>query len=577
MTYAVKVENLWFKYVGSDDWVLKNISFSAREGETLVIMGPSGCGKSTLLYVLAGMAPRIIRGFVKGYVSIAGLDVLNSMPEELTRLVGFVFQNPEIQVIMPSVIEEVAFGLENLGLSPQEIDRRVREVLELTGLAHKMHESPHSLSPGEKQVLAIASVLALRPKVLILDEPTSMLDHPGTMRILELIESIKRETSMTLVIVEHRIEWVAEHADKVVIMEDGKVIAEGKPDEVFDNKNLILKTGVRPPQVSEIFYKLSDAVPQSVNRVPVTLKDALLFLEQRVKLKPPESHAHPARGDVKSTTEKEVVIEVKDLWFRYGRDLPWVLRGVNLEIRRGEFVAIIGHSGVGKTTLVKHFIGLLKPVNGYVKVLGLDTRKTPVSTLAKYVGMVFQNPEAQLFASTIYDEMSFALRKLGLSRAEIEARIRDALEAVDLHKPLHMSPHLLSFGEKHRLAIASVLALKPKVVILDEPFSGLDYKRSLQLLLVLKKLTEHGGTVVLVAHDLQLISEVADRVVVLANGEVVRDETVHKVLSDVDWLVEHGFTPLQSTLLAKKLGLSGVVKTSEVAELLTKLVKDAGS
>lgn len=574
MEEVIRVENLWFKYIGSDEWVLKDISFRVREGETVVIMGPSGCGKSTLLYVLVGMIPHIIRGEIRGHVNLMGLDVLKSRPEELTRLVGLVFQNPEIQVIMPSVVEEVAFGLENLNLGRDEIDKRIREVLELTGLVHKMHESPYSLSLGEKQVLAIASVLALRPRILVLDEPTSMLDHPGTRRILELIEKIKKETGMTLVVVEHRIEWVAEHADKIIIMEDGKITCEGKSGEIFNNKDLVVKTGVRPPQVSEVFYKVLDSKPGSFSKIPVALREAVEFLKARAMLKPARAVAvstTPKGGGAEVST-KRVVIEVKDLWFRYSKDLPWILRGVNLEAREGEFLAIIGHSGVGKTTLVKHFNGLLKPVNGCVKILGYDTRKTPVSTLARIVGMVFQNPEAQFFASTIYDEMGFALRKMGLSKEEAEKRIGEALEAVDLRKPLQMSPHLLSFGEKHRLAIASILALKPKVIVLDEPFSGLDYKRSLQLLLVLKKFTEQGGTVVLVAHDLQLISEVADRVLVLSDGKIVREGPTREVLGDVKWLTEHGFIPLQSTLLARELGVAGAVKTSEVAEAITKLL-----
>ncbi|MEL9999757.1 MAG: energy-coupling factor transporter ATPase [Desulfurococcaceae archaeon] len=572
---AIRVENLWFKYIGSDEWVLKDISFGVREGETVVIMGPSGCGKSTLLYVLVGMIPHIIRGEIRGHVSLMGLDVLRSRPEELTRLVGLVFQNPEIQVIMPSVVEEIAFGLENLNLSTSEIDKRIREILELTGLVHKMHESPYSLSLGEKQVLAIASVLALKPRILVLDEPTSMLDHPGTRRILELIEKIKRETSMTLVVVEHRIEWVAEHADRILIMEDGKIACEGAPSEIFSDKDLVVKTGVRPPQVSEIFYRILDSKPGSFPKIPVALREAVESLKANPKLKSAHTVVAPTtlkEGSVEDFAKGRVVIEVRDLWFRYGRGLPWILRGVNLEVREGEFLAIIGHSGAGKTTLVKHFNGLLKPVNGYVKILGYDTRKTSVSTLARIVGMVFQNPEAQFFASTIYDEMSFALRKIGLSKEEVEGRIKEALEAVDLQKPLQMSPHLLSFGEKHRLAIASILALRPKVIVLDEPFSGLDYKRSLQLLLVLKKFTKLGGTVVLVAHDLQLIGEVADRVVVLSGGKIAREGTTREVLSDVEWLAEHGFIPLQSTLLARELGIVGAVKTGEVAEAIVQLL-----
>lgn len=574
MSTVISIEDLWFRYLASSEWVLKNINFKMKEGETVVIMGPSGCGKSTFLYTLVGMIPHVIKGELRGKISVLGMNIEEVRPEILSRHIGFVFQNPELQVIMPTVLEELVFGLENLNLSREEIKERVNEVLDFIGFRGREFEDPHALSSGEKQVLAIASVLALRPKILVLDEPTSMLDHVGTSRILSLVEKLKKETNLSLLIVEHRIEWIAEHADKVVIMKDGEFVSEGTPQEIFNDVDLIRKTGVRPPQVSEIFYKIAERKPHIIkNRIPITISEALNLINE-VKLDISTLSYLALVKDESRKSCNDVLISIRDLWFRYRKDLPWVLKNINLDICKGEFVAIIGHSGAGKTTLVKHFNGLLKPVRGSVIVAGQDTRKTPTSTLSRIVGMVMQNPEAQFFASTIYEEMSFSLKRMGLKKDEIESRIREAFEVVDLDKLLNISPHLLSFGEKHRLAIASVLVLKPQVLVLDEPFSGLDYKRSLQLLLALRKFVKDGGTVVLVAHDLQLISEVADKIFVLDSGTIGRAGNMREVLSDSEWLKTQGFTPLQSALLAKEVGLKSLVKTSEISEALISVIKN---
>jgi energy-coupling factor transport system ATP-binding protein len=235
MGLAIEIEDLWFKYPLSEDWVLKGIDIDIKEGEFVAIMGPSGCGKSTLLYILAGIIPNMIRGEIRGSVKVLGKEILNLRPEEIVRNIGFVFQNPDSQLLMPTAIEEVIMGLENLGLPREEILARAWNVIKYVGLEGKARQSPRSLSAGEKQILAIASVLALKPKILILDEPTSMLDHIGTAKVLGLIERLKREAEITTIVVEHRIEWAVEVADKIAIISDGRIEAYGDPREVFGN------------------------------------------------------------------------------------------------------------------------------------------------------------------------------------------------------------------------------------------------------------------------------------------------------------------------------------------------------
>lgn len=273
-------------------------------------------------------------------------------------------------------------------------------------------------------------------------------------------------------------------------------------------------------------------------------------------------------------TVLDKLIEAKDLWYRYSQGSDWALRGVSLNIVRGEFIGLIGENGAGKTTLAKHLNGLLKPNRGFVKVLGMDTKRTPTSKIARHVGYVFQNPDSQIFAATIYEEIASGLKKLGYSNEEIAERIEYALKAVDLKKPLTISPHILSFGERHRLAIATILAIKPDVIILDEPFAGIDYRRSLQMLQILKKLVEEGHSIVLIAHDLQLIGEVADRVIVMKQGSIIRDGDVEEILGDIGFLEENGYTPLQVTVVGIRTGLGRYVRVGDMARDLSKRIKD---
>jgi energy-coupling factor transport system ATP-binding protein len=279
MGLAIEIEDLWFKYPLSEDWVLKGIDIDIKEGEFVAIMGPSGCGKSTLLYILAGIIPNMIRGEIRGSVKVLGKEILNLRPEEIVRNIGFVFQNPDSQLLMPTAIEEVIMGLENLGLPREEILARAWNVIKYVGLEGKARQSPRSLSAGEKQILAIASVLALKPKILILDEPTSMLDHIGTAKVLGLIERLKREAEITTIVVEHRIEWAVEVADKIAIMNDGRIEAYGDPREVFGNPNLIRKIGIRSPMISEVFYRLAEDGIE-IHRIPITVDEGVKTVKE---------------------------------------------------------------------------------------------------------------------------------------------------------------------------------------------------------------------------------------------------------------------------------------------------------
>jgi energy-coupling factor transporter ATP-binding protein EcfA2 len=274
LTEVISVNGLWVKFPAEPEPALKGISVGVREGELVVIMGPSGGGKTTFCYCLLGIIPHLIRADVRGEIRVLGLDPLHERPSTMARHVGFVFQNPELQLVTESVYDEVAFPLENLGVPPDQIQERVREALEVTGLTGLKDAHPRELSGGQKQALAIASALALRPRLLVLDEPTSQLDHRGVSRILELMLRLKREYALTILAVEHRIEWVAEHADRIIGIADGRIVADGKPQELFSQPELVERFGIRSPQVTEIAYALARRTVK-LNRVPIRVEEAL--------------------------------------------------------------------------------------------------------------------------------------------------------------------------------------------------------------------------------------------------------------------------------------------------------------
>ncbi|MER3601134.1 MAG: energy-coupling factor ABC transporter ATP-binding protein [Nitrososphaerota archaeon] len=271
---VISVKDLWVRFPGEPEPALRGLSLEVGEGELVVLMGPSGGGKTTLCYCLLGIIPHLIRAEVRGHISVLGLDPRRETPSRMARQVGLVFQNPELQLVTDSVYQEVAFPLENAGLPPDEISKRIEEVLEFTRLKPLKDVHPRELSGGQKQVLAIASVLALRPKLLLLDEPTSQLDHAGVVRVLELLLRLRREYSLTILAVEHRIEWVAEHADRILVLADGALAAQGPPRELFSKRELVRALGVRCPQVAEVAYELSD-VGIRLSRVPVNVSEAL--------------------------------------------------------------------------------------------------------------------------------------------------------------------------------------------------------------------------------------------------------------------------------------------------------------
>ncbi len=443
---VIELQEVSYSYPDSNRACLAGISCRIRKGEFVAVIGPTGCGKTTLALVLSRIIPQKLGGDFCGIAKIEGS-------------IGILFQNPESQLFSLRVSNEIAFGPRNLGCPPAEIQRRVKCVSEQTGSEALLDSSPNAISTGQKQRVALASVLSLEPDILILDEPSAHLDPGGKEEIMRLLEQLSRKGT-TVILFEHNLPLIAKYARRVITMDQGKIAADGDRSLLSEN-----------PEIT--------------------------------------SRWHSPAG-IKSTGRPAV--ELKSVSFTYPTGTA-ALKEINLTIFEGESVALLGANGSGKTTLAKHLNSLLKPCRGEVKIFGREP--TP-----QVVGYVFQNPDYQLFAQTVHSEVAFGPKNLGLEAAEIEERVSGALAALGLEEYRQKDPHTLSAGQKRCVTIASVLAMNPPIIVLDEPGAGLDRQKAVQLMQIVARLNQQGHTVIILSHDLLLVSAFCQKAVLLKNGSI---------------------------------------------------------
>jgi energy-coupling factor transport system ATP-binding protein len=557
MEPVIEVENLWWKYEQSTDWVLKEINIKINPGEFVVITGPNDSGKSSLVSTFNGLIPHTQRGEMKGRVRVLGQDIVTSSVAALCALVGMAFQDPETQFLLSRVDEEVAFGPQNLGYEPDEVKEIVSWALEVTRLSELKMKDPVELSGGQKQRTALAATLAMRPKVIVLDEPTSMLDPIGKEEIMEIIKSMKEQKLVeTIIVVEHHIEDLAQMADRFILLKNGKILLDEPTEKFFSDIDFLVENGVRVPDVCAVSGYLKRR--GLLGNITLSLEDAInalsrLFNEKRIR---PGKRTVETK-QIYATIEDEVAVDVSNLHFVYP-DGTVALRGVDLKIKKGEFVALIGQNGSGKTTLSKLVAGIYKPTLGSIKVFGMDTKVTPTPQLIARVGYVFQNPDHQIFNDTIRKELMFGLRNLlsfGLvKKEEIESRIREAMQITGIPEHiLEEHPFLMSKGMRQRIAIASVLSMKPQVLIVDEPTTGQDTPQSIEVMNFLKKLNEMGHTIIIITHEMWVVAGWAKRTIAMAEGKILLDGPTKEVLSNADVLKRTFVKPPQITLLAQAL------------------------
>jgi cobalt transport protein ATP-binding subunit len=541
LTTLVDARDVWVKYRGANDYALKGVSVSVSEGEVVAVVGPTGSGKTTLCKVLSGIIPNFgAYDDFKGNVTVDGKSTLGKRVGEISRSCAMVFQDYESQLFRTTVELEVAFGPENLCLSRDEILKRVRRSLELVGLVGLEKRYSFALSGGQKQRLAIASMLALQPKVLILDEATSDLDPRGKREVYAVVRRLLEEGAIrSLVMVDHHLDKVAEFADRVVLMDSGRVVMEGGTEDVLSEVDLLRSLGLNPPEPAELFHDLG----LRSKPLPMKVEEAL---ERMPALR---NFRKPSEEEVNS---RELAVETEDLWFAYpGGD--WVLKGVNLTVRSGEMVGLIGQNGSGKTTLAQTIMGILKPRRGRIRLFGKDVTSQDLMERAVTVGYVFQNPDYQIFTKSVYEEIAYGLRARGMGEEEVRKRVEEVARMVGLSELLDEDPFFLPKAHRQRVAVASVLALNPKVVILDEPSTGLSPGETRALMDLARELNRKGTTFIIITHEMWVVAEYCNRVVLMSNGNVVLDAPTRKAFSMGDFIRKYEIEPPAVTEISRKL------------------------
>ncbi|MFN7954827.1 MAG: energy-coupling factor transporter ATPase [bacterium] len=553
MSAVLEIRALAFGYRGAEHDALSGVELGLGAGESLAIVGASGAGKTTLLRCANGLVPAFFPGHLRGEVRLGGEAPAAVGVARAARHAGMVFQDFDAQLFSTNARLEVAFGAESLGVPRDEIARRVSHCLGRVGLAGFEKREPATLSGGEKQRLAIASVLAMRPSVILLDEPTTDLDPVGKAEVHAILRELARD-GLAVAVIEHETEEILD-LDRVLHLDAGAVAKDGPPRRVLLDVAGLADAGVEPPVAARIASRLGLA--------EVPHEDAL-----RRELASRTARAAPGAPDARPAPRGgEPLIEVDRLVHRYPlRDRPAV-DDVSFAVRPGEFVALLGANGSGKTTLAKHLNGLLRPSSGAIRIAGEDTRKQGTAALARRIGYVFQDPDHQIFSATVWEEMAFGPRNFGVPEADLEARIVAALQVVGLADARDRDPFVLTKGQRQRLAVASVLATEPEVLVLDEPTTGLDYNDRERMLALLADLHRRGHTVLVITHAMEVVASHCERAVVMAGGKLVFDGGVRELFRNERVLAEARLRTPAAWRLGQMLGLETLTPEALTAAL----------
>lgn len=579
----LQVSELGIRHEGAAIAAPAEASFEVARGEVVLLLGPSGAGKSTLALALNGLIPHAVPAAVEGSVRVDGLDTREATVAELSTRVGMVFQDPDAQLVTGTVLDEVAFGPENLRMPVDAVLSRAEAALRRTGLWERRLENPDRLSGGGRQRLAIACALAMGSPLLVLDEPTANLDPAGIEEVYAALGELVAEGDRAILLVEHNLDAVVGIVDRVVVLDaSGRTVADGTVDEVLRARAEELHAmGVWLPVATLAALRLR-AAGWPLDPLPVDAAELRAALEAAAPPAPTAAAAcaaapgHDAgrivaRGAAepsqpRSSLTHAPLIQVSGLRTRRGR--TEILNGVDLDVHEGEFVAIVGANGAGKTTLLQSIAGVVPVPRGQVAIGGHDLSRLGQRELSRRIGFVFQNPEHQFIAHTVFDELAHGLRRQGLSDDEVRTRATDVLRRFGLEDKAGIHPFLLSGGQKRRLSVGTALVAGATVLALDEPTFGQDRARADELLGLLEGLNRSGTTVIVVTHDMQLVTEYAHRTIVVAGGRIAADAPTAQVFADEALLRSAGLRPppLRRAFagLTRHPGLASITRLADV-------------
>ena len=591
----IEMSHVTFRYGGTaaegeeSPAALRDVSLRIGEGEFVGVIGPSGAGKSTLASVLSGAIPHHFRGELFGSTLVDGRDTCDVTLTDISQVVGSVLQDIDAQMVASVVEDELLFGLENFGVPHDQIEDRIARTLDTVGIASLRDREIATLSGGQKQKVAIAAILAMRPRVLVLDEPTAALDPASSALVFDTLRKV-REEGVTVVVIEQKVALLSEYCDRILVMSDGSLVLDGAPREVFAHADELRRIGVDSPRVARVYNSLArDGLVRGATPC-LTVPEAAKLISGLV--------GSAARGSARAVDDardaafragsKHVavprphavdaspVVSLKDVSFAYPGGTASVDH-LDMRVYPGEVVGIVGQNGAGKTTLTKLLNGLLRPASGTVRMAGLDTREVPTSAIAAHCATLFQNPDYQLCKDTVLDEVAFGLTLHGVD--EKDARERAAAVIARFGLPSDEAPFSLSRGQRQMVALASVVVTEPEVVLLDEPTSGLDYRECMTVMDTVSKMAERGCAVIMVCHDMEVVSDFAERIVVMADGRILDRGGTQQMFGDADLMRRASVRAPQVIELSQVLAhttspeFAGISQVSGIVDLTEEMVR----